>query len=73
MKIITKTPTHLLLQADLRRDYLISALFMTVWTGMWVFSFFVPGRMQLNCQKQTTAAACQVTFWNMLNLHSSTQ
>lgn len=73
MKIITKTPTHLLLQADLRRDYLISALFMTVWTGGWVFLFFVPGRMQLNCQRHTPEPVCQVTFWNMLNLHSSTK
>jgi hypothetical protein len=73
MKVVAKTPTHLVLQRNLRRDNLFIFLFATVWTGMWVYAFFVPGRMQLQCQRSTTVTTCQVTFWNMLNLHSSTK
>jgi hypothetical protein len=73
MKVVAKTPTHLVLQRNLRRDNLFIFLFTTVWTGMWVYAFFVPGRMQLQCQRSTTVTTCQVTFWNMLNLYSSTK
>jgi hypothetical protein len=74
MKVVVKTSTHLLLQHNLRmRDILFHILFTTVWTGGWVYVFFIPGRMQLQCQRLTVASTCQVTFWNMLNLHSSTK
>jgi hypothetical protein len=74
MKVVIKTSTHLLLQHSLRmRDILFHILFTTVWTGGWVYALFIPGRMQLQCQKLTVVPACQVTFWNMLNLHSSTK
>ncbi len=74
MKVIAKTPTYLLLQRNLRRrDILFLFLFTTVWTSAWVYAFFVPGRMQLQCQRSTEVTACEVTFWNMLNFHSSTK
>jgi hypothetical protein len=73
MKVVAKTPTYLLLQRNLRRHNLFISLFTTVWTGMWVYALFVPGRMQLQCQRATTVTVCQVTFWNVLNLHSSTK
>jgi hypothetical protein len=72
MKVVIKTSTHLLLQHNPRmRDILFHILFATVWTSGWVYVFFIPGRMQLQCQRLTVVPACQVTFWNMLNLHSS--
>jgi hypothetical protein len=73
MKVVAKTPTYLLLQRNLRRNNLFIFLFTAVWIGMWVYAFFVPGRMQLQCQRSTKVTTCQVTFWNMLNLHSSTK
>jgi hypothetical protein len=74
MKVVIKTSTHLLLQHNLRRrDILFHILFTTVWTGGWVYAFFIPGQMQLQCQRLTVVPACQVTSWNMLNLHSSTK
>jgi hypothetical protein len=73
MKIITKTPTHLHLRANLAK-YLLPKLASCLFYGVLVSVFLLsPDRMELQCQRLNADLACQLTTWNMLQLHSQTK